>query len=90
MEQAYCKEWINDELECNTARKADEENRREGYHPADVELVASSTIASMNHDELCRKNYVGPAHCEEYINDELERKAARKADEENAERKPSC
>ena len=40
------------------------------------------TIRSMNHDELCRKNYVEPAHCEERINDELAREVARKSDEE--------
>ena len=52
MEQAYYEEWANDELERNAARKADEENRREGYHPANDELVALPTITSMNHDEL--------------------------------------
>ena len=36
----------------------------------------------MNHGELCRKNYVEPAHCEEWINDELAREVARKSDEE--------
>ena len=61
----HCGELINDELKCKAARKADEAKRREANHPVDVDSLALFTITSTNHDELCRKNFVEPAHCED-------------------------